>query len=48
MLAIESMEMADLATVKNARVPTTRPTMPLGRPHSLDMIDSLRPVEIVA
>lgn len=42
------MEMADLVTVSPARVPTTRPTMPLGRPHSQSMIDSLRPVEIVA
>lgn len=44
----ESMEMADLVTVRHARVPITRPTMPLGRPHSQSMIDSLRSAEIVA
>lgn len=42
------MEMADLATVENARVPITRPTMPLGRQHSLSMIGRVRSVEIVA
>jgi len=35
-LLIKSMGMADLVTVSHARVPTTRPTMPLGRPHRLN------------
>jgi hypothetical protein len=42
------MEMADLATVSHARVPTTRPTMPLGRRHIRSTIESLRYVETVA
>lgn len=42
------MEMVEQAIVRSARVPITRPTMPLGRPQSLSMIDSLRSAEIVA
>lgn len=47
MLLIKSMVMADLVTVSHARVPTTRPTTRLGRPHTQNMMSSIRSVDLV-